>query len=70
MSIYEYDQEKHLRQEREASWEKGKEAGMKLLADLYGCLAQEGRTNDIRRAVQNPAYRDKILRELLEGSED
>ena len=22
MSIYEYDQEKHLRQEREASWEK------------------------------------------------
>ena len=25
MSIYEYDQEKHMRQEREASWEEGRE---------------------------------------------
>ena len=66
MSIYEYDQEKHLRQEREASWEKGKEEGMKLLDDLYGFLAKEGRTNDILRAVQNPEYRDKLLREFLE----
>ena len=29
MSIYEYDQEKHMRQEREASWEEGREAGIK-----------------------------------------
>ena len=29
MSIYEYDQEKHLRQEREASWEEGREAGIR-----------------------------------------
>mgnify|MGYP000287865938 CR=1 FL=1 len=26
MSIYEYDQEKHMRQEREASWEEGRES--------------------------------------------
>ena len=25
MSIYEYDEERHLRQEREAAWEEGKE---------------------------------------------
>ena len=66
MSIYEYDQEKHLRQEREASWEKGKEEGMKLLNDLYSFLAKEGRTNDILRAVQDSEYRDKMLREFLE----
>ena len=29
MSIYEYDQEKQLRQERETSWEKGREAGIR-----------------------------------------
>ena len=29
MSIYEYDQEKHIRQEREASWEEGREALLK-----------------------------------------
>ena len=29
MSIYEYDQEKHLRQEREASWEKEERWGKK-----------------------------------------
>ena len=70
MSIYEYDQEKHLRQEREASWEKGREAGkeegMKLLDNLYSFLAKEGRTNDILRAVQDSEYRDKMLRDFLE----
>ena len=29
MSIFEYDQEKHLRQEREAAWEDGHAAGVK-----------------------------------------
>ena len=27
VSIYEYDEEKHMRQEREASWEEGREVG-------------------------------------------
>ena len=69
MSIFEYDQEKHLRQEREASWEKGREAGkeegMKLLDDLYGLLAKSGRIDDILRATKEPEYRDKLLQEFL-----
>ena len=28
MSIFEYDQEKHMRQEREAAWEDGQLAGI------------------------------------------
>ena len=28
VSIYEYDEEKHMRQEREASWEEGREEGI------------------------------------------
>ena len=31
MSIYEYDEEKHMRQEREASLEEGMEIGIKAL---------------------------------------
>ncbi len=27
MSIYEYDEEKHMRQEREAPWKEGREVG-------------------------------------------
>lgn len=73
MSIYEYDQEKHLRQEREASWEKGREVGkeegreegMKLLDNLYGLLAKSGRTDDFLRATKEPEYRDKLLQEFL-----
>lgn len=29
MSIFEYDQEKHMRQEREAAWKAGMEEGMR-----------------------------------------
>ena len=28
MSIFEYDQEKHMRQEREAAWKEGRRSGM------------------------------------------
>ena len=42
MSIYEYNQEKHLRQEREASWEEGREAGI-----------QEGREAGIREGRES-----------------
>ena len=38
MSIFEYDQEKHMRQEREAAWEHGHAAGI-----------EEGRTAGIPR---------------------
>ena len=31
MSIYEYDAEKHIRQEKEESWEEGRQAGFQEL---------------------------------------
>lgn len=42
MSIYEYNQEKHLRQEREASWAEGRETGI-----------QEGREAERRKTALN-----------------
>ena len=41
MSIFEYDQEKHMRQEREAAWEDGHAAGV-----------EEGRTAGIQEGIE------------------
>ena len=45
--------------------EEGREEGMKLLDNLYGLLAESGRTDDILRATKEPEYRDKLLQEFL-----
>ena len=36
MSIFEYDQEKHMRQEREAAWEDGHLAGIEDGLNIKG----------------------------------
>lgn len=43
MSIFEYDQEKHIRQEREEAWEEGHASGLKL-AEMIFRLFREGKT--------------------------
>lgn len=67
MSIYEYDQEKHLRQEREAAWEDGWEAGQKKTEQVLTCLrnlAEAGKTEEVLRATQDPAYLEQLLSEM------
>lgn len=67
MSIYEYDQEKHLRQEREAAWEDGWEAGRKKTEQVLTCLgrlAEAGKTEEVLRATQDPAYLEQLLSEM------
>lgn len=47
MSIFEYDQEKHIRQEREEAWEEGhaegRDSGLKLAETIFR-LFREGKT--------------------------
>ena len=64
MSIYEYDQEKHLRQEREESWEAGREAGQDGLNHLYSMLEKQNRTEDILRAINDPEYLKQLMEEF------
>ena len=72
MSIYEYDQEKHLRQEREESWEAGREAGIRegretgqdALNHLYRMLEKQNRTEDILRAINDPEYLKQLMEEF------
>ena len=42
MSIFEYDQEKHMRQEREAAWKEGRRSGME-----EGEISGRGTASDI-----------------------
>ena len=48
MSIYEYDEERHIRQEREVAWEEGRQEGERI-------GLEKGR----RRIVKNHAESEK-----------
>ena len=56
MSIFEYDQEKHMRQEREEAWEEGNREGL-----------AKGRRNMLCELIQNHVQRGKSRAEIAEG---
>lgn len=75
MSIFEYDQEKHMRQEREEAWEEGKKAGVivglaqgkrELLCELIRKKVQKGKTTEeIAEELEEPQeVIEKILQDL------
>ena len=82
MSIFEYDQEKHIRQEREEAWEEGRASGLQegrasglkdgqasglKLAEMIFRLFREGKTiEEISAGCNLPAEQ---IRELL-GQEE
>ena len=49
--------------------EKAVEKGKKLITDLLGYLAQNGRTDDIVKAANDPAYLEKLFKEYQETEE-
>ena len=55
VSIYEYDEEKHMRQEREASWEEGK---------------LEGKIELLRMQIQKKLVKGKSISEISEELEE
>ena len=59
VSIYEYDEEKHMRQEREASWEEGIEEGIK-----------KGKQELLERLIQKKLVKGKSISEIAEELEE
>ena len=51
MSIYEYDQARHIRQEREEAWEEGKQEGM-----------EQERLSIVRRMLEGGTSLEEIMR--------
>ena len=65
MSIFEYDQEKHLRQEREQAWEEGREAGMEdKLLELIRKKLKKGKT--IPQIAEELEEEETAIREIVE----
>lgn len=71
MSIFEYNEEQHLKCEREwaykngqnAGIEQGREEGEQRLARLLQILMDTGRDADLSRAICDPAYRETLYLE-------
>lgn len=76
VSIYEYDEEKHMRMEREQSYATGKAEGIELgkvegiiqerdrMNQLILKLTELGRLEDITKAAEDPEYEKKLLEEV------
>ena len=65
MSIYEYDEELHLKSEREIWYNTGLEAGESRLNKLYSTLIELDRLDDLKRATQDKIYQKQLMTDLL-----
>ena len=66
MSIFEYDQEKHLRQEREQAWEEGREIG---IAEGKAAGIEDKLFELIRKKLEKGKTISQIADELEEKEE-
>lgn len=67
MSIFEYDEEKHLKCIRE-EWrkigqEEGRKEGEERYSQLIQTLLDAGRNDDIKRVLSDPKYRKQLYQE-------
>ncbi len=73
VSIFEYDEEKHIKSEREEWREIGREEGMKTgldnLAELLKSLSDAGKTEEMQRILSDSTYRDQLYREFFPDKE-
>ena len=60
VSIFEYDEEEHMRQEREES----RQEGIEQVNDLYDKLHDLNREEDIWKAIKDVEHRKKLLEEF------
>ena len=62
MSIYEYDQAKHIRQERQEAWEEGREEGITIGREA-------GRVSLLKEQISKKLSREKSISEIAEDLE-
>lgn len=62
MSIFEYDQEKHMQQEKLESREEGRAEGQEILGKLILHLMEEKRYEDVERVSKDKEYRDALIK--------
>ena len=71
VSIFEYDQEKHLRQEREQAWEEGREAGMaEGIAKGKAAGIAEGGQNKLLELIEKKLRKGKSIAQIADELEE
>ena len=71
MSIFEYDQEKHMRQEREQAWEEGREAGLaEGEAKWKAAGFTEGERNKLSEQIQKKLRKGKTVEQIADELEE
>lgn len=69
MSIFEYDEEKHMKSERaewrEIGYREGHEAGSENLTRLLKSLMDDGKSEEVNRVLTDSDYRQKLLQEYF-----
>lgn len=73
MSIFEYDQEKHMKQEREEAWEEGRKAGVSqgerdMLCKLVEKKLNKGKT--IAQIAEELEESEAVIKEILGDKRD
>ena len=63
MSIFEYDEEKHIRNEREIAREEGREEGENRAVKLMQKLIEDGRDENLKRVLIDREYREQLYQE-------
>lgn len=63
VSIFEYDEEEHLKCERK-EWH---EIGSDNLAELLKCMMDAGKNEEVNRILHDSVYRKKLLEEYLQS---
>ena len=64
MSIFEYDEEKHMRMLKEEGREEGRHLGEDALGSLVAQLLGLGRIEDAKKAAEDAQTRKKLYREF------
>ena len=70
VSIYEYDQEKHIRQEREEAWEAGERKGEENKMEAWEAGERKGEENKIMELIQKKLAKGKSVSEIAEALEE
>lgn len=73
MSIFEYDEEKHIKSEqeewREIGRKEGMAAGRDTLALMLKSLMDAGKSDELQRALSDSSYRENLYREYFSKNE-
>ncbi len=65
MLFTEYNEEVHIKNEKDISYKDGYGNGMDIMSRLYIKLEELDRLGDYAKAVKDPQFRDKLIDELL-----